>query len=204
MADKKKDEQQYYGTNFGPASAEELSHIMQYAWEARQPLLIVGAPGIGKTAIINKWSVENGFGDPICLVGSQMEPPDVTGLPHAAQGEVVQATTAGNVYGRELESAIRDGRISEEEAYERVSIYFTDYLVPTSMDVPNLVAKMHVEEYPGGPYGAKGAGELPLVAPPAAYLEAVEMALGGMKKHRLNAIPFSTEDVILELNKEVL
>ena len=30
------------------------------------------------------------------------------------------------------------------------------------------------------------------------------MALGGMKKHRLNAIPFSTEDVILELNKEVL
>ena len=52
--------------------------------------------------------------------------------------------------------------------------------------------------------GAKGAGELPLVAPPAAYLEAVEMALGGMKKHRLNAIPFSTEDVILELNKEVL
>ena len=81
---------------------------------------------------------------------------------------------------------------------------FTDYLVPTSMDVPNMVAKMHVEEYPDGPYGAKGAGELPLVAPPAAYLEAVEMALGGMKKHRLNTIPFSTEDVILELNKEVL
>ena len=81
---------------------------------------------------------------------------------------------------------------------------FTDYLVPTSMDVPKLVAKMHVEEYPDGPYGAKGAGELPLVAPPPAYLEAVEMALGGGMKHRLNAIPFSTEDVILELNKEVL
>ena len=81
---------------------------------------------------------------------------------------------------------------------------FTDYLVPTSMDVPKLVAKMHVEEYPDGPYGAKGAGELPLVAPPAAYLEAVEQALGGMHKHRLHTIPFSTEDVILELNKEAL
>ena len=121
---------QYFGTNYGPASAEELSHIMQYAWEARQPLLIVGAPGIGKTALINKWSVDNGFGDPICLVGSQMEPPDVTGLPHAAQGEVLQKTALGNEYGRELDEAIRDGRISEEEAYERVGIYFTDYLIP--------------------------------------------------------------------------
>ena len=81
---------------------------------------------------------------------------------------------------------------------------FTDYLVPTAMDVPNLKATLHVEEYPDGPYGAKGAGELPLVAPPAAYIEAVEMALGGMQKHRLNRIPFSTEDVILELNKEGL
>ena len=122
--------QKYYGTNYGPASAEELGYIMQYAWEARQPLLIVGAPGIGKTAIINKWSAENGFGDPICLVGSQMEPPDVTGLPHAEQGEVVRATAAGNAYGTQLEEAVRSGRISEEEAYERVEIYFTDYLVP--------------------------------------------------------------------------
>lgn len=80
---------------------------------------------------------------------------------------------------------------------------FTDYLVPTSMDVPNMKAVMHVEEYPDGPYGAKGAGELPLVAPPPAYIEAVEMALGGAKLHPLNRIPFSTEDVILELNKEV-
>ena len=80
---------------------------------------------------------------------------------------------------------------------------FTDYLVPTAMDVPKLIARLHVEEYPDGPYGAKGAGELPLVGPPPAYLEAVEMALGGMKRHRLNRIPFSAEDVILELNKEV-
>ena len=52
--------------------------------------------------------------------------------------------------------------------------------------------------------GAKGAGELPLVVPAPAYIEAVEQALGGCGKHRLNSIPFSTEDVILELNKEAL
>ena len=81
---------------------------------------------------------------------------------------------------------------------------FTDYLVPTTMDVPNMQATLHVEEYPDGPYGAKGAGELPLVAPPPAYIEAVEQALGGAGKHRLSFIPFSAEDVILELNKEGL
>ena len=79
---------------------------------------------------------------------------------------------------------------------------FTDYLVPTAMDVPNMVAVLHVEEYPEGPYGAKGAGELPLVAPAPAYLEAIEMALGGAKKHSLKTIPFGPEDVIHELNKE--
>ena len=81
---------------------------------------------------------------------------------------------------------------------------FTDYLVPTAMDVPNMKAALYVEEYPDGPYGAKGAGELPLVAPPAAYIEAVEQALGGAGRHKLNRIPFSTEDFLLELNKEAL
>lgn len=79
---------------------------------------------------------------------------------------------------------------------------FTDYLIPTTKDVPKLVAMLHVEEYPDGPYGAKGAGELPLVGAAPAYLEAVEMALGGMKKHALNFVPFGAEDVILELQKE--
>ena len=40
---------------------------------------------------------------------------------------------------------------------------FSDYLIPTAVDVPVLNCQLHVEEYPFGPYGAKGAGELPLV-----------------------------------------
>lgn len=80
---------------------------------------------------------------------------------------------------------------------------YTDYLIPTAMDVPNLKAVMHVEEYPDGPYGAKGAGELPLVGAAPAYVEAIEQALGGASAHRLNFAPFNAEDVIAELNKEV-
>ncbi|MFV0413493.1 MAG: hypothetical protein ACK5L3_09515, partial [Oscillospiraceae bacterium] len=66
-------------------------------------------------------------------------------------------------------------------------------IIPTSVDIPNLQVKMHVEEYPLGPYGAKGAGELPLVGAPGAYLAAMEQALNGAA---LNHIPFSTEDTL--------
>ncbi len=77
---------------------------------------------------------------------------------------------------------------------------FSDYLIPTTKDVPNLKCMLHVEKYPDGPYGAKGAGELPLVGAPAAYLEAVEQALGGVK---LNHVPFTAEDALAAITKEV-
>ena len=75
---------------------------------------------------------------------------------------------------------------------------FSDYLIPTAMDVPKLECMLHVEKYPDGPYGAKGAGELPLVGAPGAYAQAVEQALGTAVNH----VPFTAEDVIAALMKE--
>ena len=60
---------------------------------------------------------------------------------------------------------------------------------------------MHVDKYPYGPYGAKGAGELPLVGAPGAYVEALEQALG-IGKHKLFHAPFTAEDTMTELLKE--
>lgn len=78
---------------------------------------------------------------------------------------------------------------------------FSDYLIPTAVDVPKLKTLLHVEEYPDGPYGAKGAGEMPLVGAAAAYAAAVEQALG-TDKHRLNRLPITVEDVMKELYRE--
>lgn len=78
---------------------------------------------------------------------------------------------------------------------------FSDYLIPTTRDVPNMTAMLHVEKYPEGPYGAKGAGELPLVGATSAYVAAVEQALGS-DRHQLNHAPFTAEDTIKELMKE--
>ena len=77
---------------------------------------------------------------------------------------------------------------------------FADYIIPTAMDVPNMQIKLHVEKYPFGPYGAKGAGELPLDAVAGAYAQAVEQAMHNGKK--VNHIPFTAEDTMKLLREE--
>ena len=79
---------------------------------------------------------------------------------------------------------------------------FSDYLIPTATDAPNLTCMLHVEKYPDGPYGAKGAGELPLVGAPGAYVEAMEQALGGIVRQR--HAPFTPEDTMKVIAKEGL
>lgn len=73
---------------------------------------------------------------------------------------------------------------------------FSDYIIPTAVDVENLNVQLHVEKFPYGPYGAKGAGELPLVGATAAYAQAVELALGNSK---INHVPFTAEDTMKAL-----
>ena len=69
---------------------------------------------------------------------------------------------------------------------------FSDYLIPTSADVPRLQCCLYVDEYPDGPYGGKGAGELPLVGAAPAYAAAVEQSMGARLRH----IPVAAEDVL--------
>jgi len=54
----------------------------------------------------------------------------------------------------------------------------TNYIVPTSMDLPSI--RVHFEEvpYPNGPGGAKGIGELPMDGPAPAIFNAVANATG--------------------------
>jgi CO/xanthine dehydrogenase Mo-binding subunit len=87
-------------------------------------------------------------------------------------------------------------RIDTKGLFKNISL--SDYIIPTAWDIPVLRVQMHVEEYPQGPYGAKGAGELPVVPAAPAYLEALEQALGAVKLRTvtLHHIPFSPEDTL--------
>lgn len=77
-----------------------------------------------------------------------------------------------------------DGRIAQ--------CSFTDYMVPTSMDIAKIQTFMMDNLYENGPFGAKGAGELTLLGSGPAFVQAMEQA-GGCQ---FSAIPVTPEQVI--------
>ncbi len=68
-----------------------------------------------------------------------------------------------------------------------------DYLVPTSMDVPNITTVMLENNPGGGPMGARGAGELPNFPVAAAIGQAIYEATG----FRAKKLPIKFEDILL-------
>ncbi len=54
----------------------------------------------------------------------------------------------------------------------------TNYIMPTSMDVPPIRVFFEETPYAFGPHGAKGIGELPMDGPAPAILNAIENATG--------------------------
>lgn len=67
----------------------------------------------------------------------------------------------------------------------------SDYVIPTSMDFPAQEWGLVDNPYPWGPYGAKGMGELTCDGAAAAYVDALERAIG----HTTHTIPLPPEDI---------
>jgi CO/xanthine dehydrogenase Mo-binding subunit len=74
----------------------------------------------------------------------------------------------------------KDGRMSNDR--------MTDYIVPTSADIPPMHVLFEEQPYSGGPAGAKGIGELPMDGPAPAILNAIEDATG-LSLERIPATP---------------
>jgi CO/xanthine dehydrogenase Mo-binding subunit len=64
----------------------------------------------------------------------------------------------------------RDGRMANNQ--------MTNYIMPTSVDVPRIRVYFEEVPYEYGPLGAKGIGELPIDGPAPAILNAIENAIG--------------------------
>jgi xanthine dehydrogenase D subunit len=70
---------------------------------------------------------------------------------------------------------------------------FTDYLIPTALDMP-VVAQTWIEQPErGAPYGAKGVGEPPTISSTPAVVAAIRQATG----LPLNRVPVRPEDIAL-------
>lgn len=70
---------------------------------------------------------------------------------------------------------------------------FTDYLLPTCLDAPDVVAVLVEEPEPMAPLGAKGVGEPPCVAATPAIVAAIRDAVG----RALPRVPVRPQDICL-------
>jgi CO/xanthine dehydrogenase Mo-binding subunit len=105
--------------------------------------------------------------------------------PQAVYGQIEGGTAQGLGLALMEEIQTRDGLITNAS--------FTDYLIPTALDMPPVVAELIEEPEPDAPYGVKGVGEPPTVVSTAAIVSALRDATG----RELTRVPVRSDDICL-------
>ena len=90
--------------------------------------------------------------------------------PQAVYGQIEGGTAQGLGLALMEEIQTRDGLITNAS--------FTDYLIPTTLDMPPVDAELVEVPEPNAPYGVKGVGEPPTVVSTAAIVSALRDATG--------------------------
>ena len=103
--------------------------------------------------------------------------------PVLAMGQIEGGIAQGIGYALYEKCVYQDGLMRNNQ--------MTNYIMPTSADLPPI--HVYFEETPSihGPFGAKGIGELPMDGPAPAILNAIEHATG----LAFNEIPLLPEDI---------
>jgi CO/xanthine dehydrogenase Mo-binding subunit len=69
---------------------------------------------------------------------------------------------------------------------------FTDYLIPTTLDMPPVETALIEDPDPDAPYGVKGVGEPPTVVSTAAVVAALRAATG----RELPRVPVRPDEIV--------
>jgi CO/xanthine dehydrogenase Mo-binding subunit len=102
----------------------------------------------------------------------------------AVEGQIEGGTAQGLGLALMEEIQTRDGAITNAS--------FTDYLIPTFLDMPPVVSELVEDPEPGAPYGLKGVGEPPTVVSTAAIVAALRDATG----RALTRVPVRPDDIV--------
>jgi xanthine dehydrogenase D subunit len=115
-------------------------------------------------------------------VGRALNPLSVTGQ---IEGGIAQGLGLAT-----MEEIVQvDGRIRNAS--------FTDYLLPTMLDMPPVVVSLIEEPEPLSPLGAKGVGEPPCIASTPAIVAAIRDALRQAgHDHRITRVPVRPRDIV--------
>jgi CO/xanthine dehydrogenase Mo-binding subunit len=85
--------------------------------------------------------------------------------PNLARGQIEGGTAQGMGYALLEHVVMRNGAMANAQ--------LTNYVIPTTLDMPEVDVVMMENPYPGGPFGAKGLGELPMDGPAPAVVSAL-------------------------------
>ena len=120
--------------------------------------------------------------------------------PGVAAGKIIQPEVArGQAYGCAIMGmgfALTERVLKEEGKILNPS--YTDYLIPTIKDKPEMAEVVFVEdEYKYSAFGAKGLGEIALIATPTAIANAVYNAIG----IRFYEVPLDREKIYFAIRE---
>jgi len=104
--------------------------------------------------------------------------------PLAVEGQIEGGTAQGLGLALMEEIQTRDGLITNAS--------FTDYLIPTALDMPPVESVFVEVPEPSAPYGVKGVGEPPTVVSTAAIVSALRDATG----RELTRVPVRPDDIV--------
>jgi len=102
----------------------------------------------------------------------------------AVEGQIEGGTAQGLGLALMEEIQTRDGAITNAS--------FTDYLIPTFLDMPPVVSDLVEVPEPDAPYGVKGVGEPPTVVSTPAIVSALRNATG----RELARVPVRPDDIL--------
>ena len=104
--------------------------------------------------------------------------------PQAVEGQIEGGIAQGLGLALMEEIQVREGRILNPS--------FTDYLIPTVLDMPRVVARVFELGDPESPYGIKGVGEPPTISSTPAIVAALRDATG----RPLRRVPVRPDDIV--------
>jgi CO/xanthine dehydrogenase Mo-binding subunit len=109
--------------------------------------------------------------------------------PMATEGQIRGGVTQGLGWTLMENMAYENGKLINPD--------FVDYIVPSALDVPEIIPILVEPIEPNGPYGAKGIGEPALNPTMSAITNAIYDATG----IRVKELPVSPEKILVELKK---
>jgi CO/xanthine dehydrogenase Mo-binding subunit len=108
--------------------------------------------------------------------------------PLFAEGQIIGGTAQAVGYAMLEKCVYKDGLMQNSQ--------LTNYIIPTALDTPPMDVQIVEKPYSGGPFGAKGVGELPMDVPGPAIAAAIHQAIGSL----VQELPIMPEDICRALS----